>query len=202
MKAAEVKLSKQITNGFYFSCEKCGACCKGFDEGEVYIYLKDIKRLVKYLNKNGKNHTLNTFSKKYLKITSQEFYWKVPKTSLGKTYKVDTLGFKFIGDDEHCEFLGKNNLCTVHEARPFQCQAFPIGWNMLVNNLKNMRDYSKKCPGLKKSFDNKGEFYSKTEILEWAQKEYEIEKEHFLKMKKHNFDIFKLYKFLPRDITC
>ena len=32
--------------------------------------------------------------------------------------------------------------------------------------------------------------------------EYEMEKQFFLKMKKNNFDIFKVYKFLPKDITC
>ncbi|MFX1287925.1 MAG: hypothetical protein ACFFFY_05115 [Promethearchaeota archaeon] len=33
---------------------------------------------------------------------------------MGKTYRVKSLGFKFTGDDEHCQFL-KENVCNIHE---------------------------------------------------------------------------------------
>jgi len=194
----DIKLSKLIESGIEFSCQMCGACCRGFKEGEVYLYKDDIARLAKLLDLTSKAG-LRKFAKKYLKVVDDSFFWKEPGAARAKTYRYKTLGFKFIGDDEHCQFL-KDNKCTVHESRPFQCRAFPIGWNMLINSVKNFIDYSKKCPALHNSLENKGKFYSKEEILKWASEEYEIEKNFFFTMKKNDFDIFKAYKFLPKDI--
>jgi Fe-S-cluster containining protein len=179
----------------------CGKCCRGFDEGEVYIYEDDIIRLTKFLNLKNK-FSLKKFARKYLKLVDKAFFWRESGASRGKKYKFKTLGFKFTDDDEHCEFLGDDNKCTVHKARPFQCIAFPVGWNMLMNSINNFKDYSKKCPGLRNSLKNRGKYYSRKEIIKLASQEYEMEKIFFLKMKKHNFDIFKVYKFLPKDITC
>ncbi len=197
-KTHKIQIAKKFENGVYFKCEMCGACCRGFKDGEVYLYPDDVKKLAKHLNVKG-NSELREFAKKYFKIVDDSFYWKEPDATRAKTYRYKTLGFKFIGDDEHCQFL-KDNKCTIHEARPFQCRAFPIGWNMLINNVKNFIDYSKKCPALHNSLENKGKFYSKEEILEWASEEYEIEKAFFFRMKKNDFDIFKAYKFLSKDI--
>ena len=172
----------------------CGACCKGFNEGDVYVYKEDIERLLQFFHIKNRKSKLKKFTKKYLKIV--ETYFKLK----GKYYKIQLLGFKFIGDDQHCEFLDLNNSCTVHEARPFQCRAFPIGWNMLVENFENFIDYSQKCHGLKDSLKNKGSLYSKQEVLKWARIEYEMERKYYLEMKKNNFDIFKVYKFLPKKL--
>ncbi|MFX1338282.1 MAG: YkgJ family cysteine cluster protein [Promethearchaeota archaeon] len=202
MTSSEIKISKRFEKGVYFSCEMCGACCRGFDEGEVYIYEDDIIRLTKFLNMKNK-FSLRKFARKYLKLVDNTFFWKEPGESRGKNYKFKTLGFKFTGEDEHCEFLGEDNKCTVHKARPFQCIAFPMGWNMLMNSITNFKDYSKKCPALRNSLENEGgHFYSREEIIRLATQEYEMEKRFFLKMKNYNFDIFKVYKFLPKDITC
>lgn len=198
---SEIRISKEFKNGIKFSCQMCGSCCRGFEEGEVYVYEEDIIRLTNFLNLNNK-FSLRKFARKYLKLVDNTFFWREQGASRGKKYKFKTLGFKFTGDDEHCEFLGEDNKCTVHEARPFQCIAFPVGWNMLMNSIANFKDYSKKCPALRNSLENEGNFYSRKEILRLASKEYEMEKEFFLKMKNNNFDIFKVYKFLPKDITC
>ena len=147
----------------------CGACCRGFQEGEVYLYEEDILRITEFLNLKNKI-SLKKFARKYLKLVDNTFYWRDPNESRGKKYKFKTLGFKFIGDDEHCEFLDENNKCMVHQARPFQCIAFPIGWNMLINSISNFKDYSKKCPALRKSLENEGKFYSPEDILRLATK--------------------------------
>jgi len=34
----------------------------------------------------------------------------------------------------------------------------------------------------------------------FLKKEYEMEKKYFLEMKKHDFNILKVYPFLPKDI--
>lgn len=204
MTTGEIKLSKNLENGKEFSCKMCGTCCRGLHEGEVYLYRDDIVRLAKHLKLKGKLG-LRTFARKYVKIIGETFYWKEPGAKRGRNYKFKTLSFKFTGDDDHCYFLDNNNVCTVHKARPFQCRCFPW-WRMMVNSSsgwKNLIVYSKKCPGLRDSLrdslSNKGKFYSRDEILKWAKREYEIEKKFFLEMKKNNFDIYRVYEFLPKN---
>jgi Fe-S-cluster containining protein len=172
----------------------CGDCCRGFNEGEVYLYKDDIFRLANHLNITGMED-LGHFAKKYLKVINDSFFWKNQEAQRGKTYRFKTLGFKFTGKDEHCYFL-KDNVCSVHEFRPFQCQSFPF-WQMMVSNRKNFENYTKKCQGLQVL---KGKYYSREEILNWAKREYEIEKNYFLEMKKNNFDIIKVYPFLPKEM--
>ncbi len=194
MTSTEIKLSKALGNGIEFSCQMCGSCCRGFKDGEVYVYQDDILRLTQSLNIT-KETELRIFAKKFLKVINDSFFWREPEATRGKTYRFKSLGFKFTGDDEHCQFLN-DNTCSVHEARPFQCRCYPF-WQMLVSNRKNFINYSKKCPGLKVM---KGRHYSKEEILDWANREYEMEKKYFLEMKKHNFNILKVYPFLSKDM--
>ena len=190
-----IKLSDKLEHGIEFSCQMCGDCCRGFNEGEVYIYQSDIFRLAKFFNLKRKSE-LKEFAKKHFKIIGDSFYWKGSREKFGRLYKFDTIGFKFTGNDEHCEFLDNNNRCTIHEARPFQCRAFPF-WKMMVTSSKNLLDYAEKCKGLQTL---KGKFYPCEEILNWAEEEYEIEKIYFLEMKKNNFNIFKIYPFLPKSM--
>jgi len=194
----EIKLSKALENGVEFSCQMCGGCCKGLDEGEVYLFKEDIERLALHLNLKGKSG-LREFAIRYLKALDESFFWKEPQAERGKRYKFKTLGFKFTGNDERCAFLVGNE-CTVHSERPYQCRCFPF-WHILVTSRKNYVDYSKKCPGLKDSLVNKGEYYSAEQILIWASEEYEIEKKYFLEMKKNDFNIYKVYPFLPKNFV-
>ena len=193
MTSPEIRISKNLEEGIEFSCQMCGDCCRGFNEGEVYLYEGDILRLAKYLHMTG-IEGLRNFARKYVKVIKDSFFWKEPGAQLGKTYKYKTLGFAFTGEDEHCHFL-KENMCTVHEARPFQCRSFPF-WKMMVSSLRNFQDYTKKCKGLQLL---KGKYYSKEEILNWAKAEYEMEKKYFLELKAKNFDILKVYPYLPKE---
>ena len=174
----------------------CGDCCRGFKEGEVYLYKDDILRLAEFLGITDMNG-LRKFTQKYVKVINDSFFWKDPEAQRGKTYRFKTLGFAFTGDDEHCHFL-KNNECTVHEARPFQCRCFPF-WQMMVKSKKNVIAYAKKCPGLQESLKGNGKYYSREEIQKWAKAEYDIEEKYFLEMKKNNFNILKVYPFLSEE---
>jgi len=192
--SAEIKISRILENGIEFSCQMCGKCCTGFNDGEVYLYKEDILRLADFLKIKGKKE-LRDFAQKYLKVVDDSFFWKDPNAQRGKTYRYKTLGFKFTGEDEHCHFLKGNN-CSVHTARPFQCRSFPF-WQMMVSSTKNFENYAQKCKGLQVL---KGKFYTKEEILNWAQEEYDIEKKYFLEMKKNNFNIMKVHPYLPKEM--
>ncbi|MFX1481506.1 MAG: YkgJ family cysteine cluster protein, partial [Promethearchaeota archaeon] len=164
------------------------------NEGEVYLYKDDILRLADYLKLNNQEG-LKKFAKKYVKVINDSFFWKPSESQRGRTYRFKTLAFRFTGEDEHCHFL-KDNMCSVHEHRPFQCRCFPH-WQILISSPKNFRNYAKKCKGLQNS---EGRYYSREEILEWARKEYEIEKNYFLEIKNHNFNIQKVYPFIPKEM--
>lgn len=194
MTSTEIKISSFLENGIEFSCQMCGDCCRGLKEGEVYLFKDDIRRLVQHLKLKGEQG-YREFAKKYLKVIEDSFKWRAPEEKKAKTYKFKTLAFKFAGKDEHCHFL-KDNICTVHQARPFQCRCFPF-WKMMVTNKKNLLNYSKKCKGLQIL---KGHYYSKEEILGWAKKEYQIEKQYFLEMKNYNFNLLKVYPFLTKKM--
>lgn len=194
MTSTEIKISRNLEKGIEFSCQICGCCCRGFNDGEVYLYKEDILRLTKFLNIKGKKGLMK-FAEKYIKLIDDSFYWKESNEERGKKYSFKTLGFRFTGDDEHCHFL-KNNKCSVHTARPFQCRSFPF-WQMMVSSKKNFDDYTKKCKGLQVL---RGKYYSREEILNWATAEYEIEKKYFLEMKKKNFKICKVYPFLSNNL--
>ena len=172
----------------------CGKCCTGFDDGEVYLYKEDIVRLAEYLNMNTTSG-LKKFARKYIKVIEDKFFWREPGVNKGKNYRFLTLGFKFTDDEEKCHFLN-DKLCSVHRFRPFQCKSFPF-WQMMVSSKINIDIYRNKCKGLQLS---EGKFYSKDQILKWAQDEYEIEKNYFLEMKKNNFNILKVYPFLSKDM--
>ena len=162
------------------------------------MYQDDIKRIAERF-KIKTMSGLKQFAKEYLKVVNDSFFWKEPGAERGKTYRFKSLGFRFTGEDEHCQFL-KDSKCIIHEARPFQCHAFPIGWNMLINSVKNFKDYSKKCPALQNSLENKGKLYSREEIILWANEEYEMEKEYFFEMRRNDFNIFKVYHFLSKEM--
>jgi len=116
--SSAIKLSKTLENGIEFSCQMCGSCCRGFNDGEVYLYQDDIDRLTEFLDISRKSD-LKKFAKKYLKIIDDTFFWKDPEEEKGKTYRFKSVGLQFTGDDEHCQFL-KDTTCSVHEKRPLQ----------------------------------------------------------------------------------
>lgn len=176
----------------------CGGCCRGFNEGEVYLYKDDILRLAKFLNMEDEEG-LKKFAEKYVKVVNDSFFWKESGASRGKTYKYKTLGFAFTGKDEHCHFIDDKNHCTVHKSRPFQCRCFPF-WKMMVTSRSNVIEYAKKCPGLQASLKGQGKYYDRQEIQKWAKAEYEMEKKYFLELKESNFDILKVYPFLTEEM--
>ncbi len=176
----------------------CGECCRGFNDGEVYLYKDDILRLAKIVSMDDEEG-LKNFAQKYVKVINDSFFWKESGAERGKTYKFKTLGFVFTGDDEQCHFLDEKNSCTVHKSRPFQCKCFPF-WKMMVTSRKNVIAYSKKCPGLQASLKGRGKYYNSHEIQEWAKAEYEMEKKYFLEMKERDFDILKVYPFLSEEL--
>ena len=83
MTSTEIKITKILENGIRFSCQMCGGCCRGFNEGEVYLYKDDIFRLADYLNISGMEE-LRNFTKKYVKVINDRFFGRIQKLNEAK----------------------------------------------------------------------------------------------------------------------
>jgi len=121
--------------GLRFKCQGSANCCVSRGSyGFVYLSLKDIKILSKFIELN----TID-FIKLYCDKTNGFTHFKERKKN---------------GD---CQFLS-NKKCSIYKARPTQCRTWPF-WseNMKSKNWNN--EIAKFCPGV-----GKGKVVSKATI--------------------------------------
>ena len=106
-----------------FACQSgCTKCCE--QQGFVYLTESDILRLAAFLKM-----TAPAFERRYVYRTKNIRRLRVPRHA-------------------QCEFL-KEGGCSVHEAKPVQCAAFPF-WPELVENRKEWSKTGEYCPGIGK----------------------------------------------------
>ena len=128
------------SHGLRFSCERCSACCR-HEEGFVYLSGKDTSLLGTALNMD-----FHEFTKVFCR-------W-VP--ALNGTVKL-SLKEKSNFD---CIFWEQNG-CSVYEARPLQCRAFPF-WHSVLSSKKNWNLTAQSCPGI-----GQGKLHSRDSIKKW-----------------------------------
>ena len=109
-------------NGLKFKCTKCGKCCTGAP-GFVWLSTNDVEKIASFLK-----ISIPAFKKNYTRQVKN-------KTSLIE----DSITFD-------CIFL-KNKKCTIYEARPLQCKAFPFWKDNLLSEEK-WNSISKICEGI------------------------------------------------------
>ncbi len=95
-----------------FKCTACGKCCSGLSEDyAVFLNDDDVHRLAQHF-----------------KCSSAEFaqrYCELSVVDVGQiSLQLYTLKYTKNGQ---CVFLGEDNLCEVHEAKPMQCACGPFG---------------------------------------------------------------------------
>src|SRR5438067_7358312 len=106
-----------------FECQPgCTKCCE--QQGFVYLTESDIPRLAAFLGM-----AVDAFEHRYVYRTRNLRRLRVPRHA-------------------QCEFL-KDGGCSVHEAKPLQCAAFPY-WPELVGNKKNWTKTGEWCTGIGK----------------------------------------------------
>jgi len=128
-----------IRRGLRFECQPdCGKCCTHDErEGSVFLEPGDIDRLAKHLG-----------------VRTQAFASKHTTNDYGD---IELAKKK----DGSCRFLENAN-CTVYEARPLQCRAypfFPLDGYTPIESRYTWRYEKKFCPGI-----GKGRLYKKAEI--------------------------------------
>ncbi len=188
-------LCDSASSGISFKCQQCGTCCSKDSEGYIFIFIKDIEKISK-----GLQISKEDFAKRYLSITKYEYtIWDENLEDTKNTKIIDTLVLNFEQSSD-CVFLftedGKK-LCKIYQTRPVQCDLFPY-WSMIMTSEKNFRRTIKYCKGLQKNLDDNYQF-SPEEIKKKICIERVLEREYFNRMKDVDFNIFRIYPFLPPD---
>lgn len=106
-----------------FSCRRCGHCCHG--RGGIVVGQRDLPRLLAYFHME-KNEFLSRYT--------EEFDGKPTLVT---------------GDDGYCLFFKEGAGCTIHEARPDVCRAWPYFRGNLIDEL-SFAMAKEDCPGIAK----------------------------------------------------
>lgn len=111
-------------NGPVFSCQQCGQCCYG--AGGIVLSDHDSQRLARFLNLD-----VQSFLDRFAEYVAEKYRLQV-------------------GADNYCVFF--QNGCSVHEAKPDVCRAWPFFRGNLQDSqsLEMAKDY---CPGIRKDAD-------------------------------------------------
>jgi len=188
-------LCDSVSSGFTFQCQQCGKCCSSDTEGYIFMYMVDIVKASENLQISKEE-----FAKRYLSITKYEYsIWDENLEDTKNTKIIDTLVLNFEQSSD-CLFLysedGKK-LCKIYQTRPIQCDLFPF-WSMIMTSEENFRRTLKYCEGLQKNLDADCRF-SPEEIKKKICIERELERDYYNQMKEVDFNIFRVYPFLPPD---
>jgi len=121
-------------SGLRFACQGSGRCCTARDGyGYVYLSLQDRRRLATLLS-------LRTavFTRRYCQKTGGLYHLADP--------------------DADCRFL-RGRACSVYEARPTQCRAWPF-WTENLRPGVWEKEVASFCPGV-----GKGPVFSRAAIV-------------------------------------
>lgn len=128
--------------GLRFECLRCHACCR-HEPGFVYLSDTDIQRLARHLGLDEA-----AFLSSYARcVPGPDGSWVY---SLKEKTNFDCIFWK--------------DGCTVYEARPLQCQAYPF-WPRIVATPESWRNEARYCPGI-----DQGQEHPIHEVAEWVRR--------------------------------
>lgn len=116
-----------------FECTGCGACCKR--HGEVYVTDKELAEIINYMDTHHITNPLTHIRQEH------EGLWAIP-----------------IPEQGACPLLGKDDRCTVHEVKPWQCRAYPF-WPEVMQSKDSWTEEGLFCEGI-----NRGKEHPSSEI--------------------------------------
>jgi len=142
----EVVLSEKTfyQDGLQFSCTGCHDCCR-HDPGYVFLTEDDVEKILDHLS-----ITLEDFLNKYCRIEN-----------IGPFKRVSLI------EKENYDCIFWNQGCTIYEARPLQCRAYPF-WANILGDRDSWNAEGNSCPGI-----NQGKLHSREDIEKWLQSRIE-----------------------------
>ena len=114
--------------GLRFSCARCSACCR-YDSGFVFLSRNDVSRLEALFNMG------------YREFTEAFCRW-VPSEN-----GTERLSLKEKSNYDCIFWSTEKEGCSVYEARPIQCRAFPF-WASVINSEESWESTAAGCPGI------------------------------------------------------
>ena len=128
--------------GLRFSCNRCSACCC-HESGFVFLSMNDASRLGAALDMN------------YAAFIEAFCRW-VPSEN-----GAERLSLKEKANYDCIFWSQEKGGCSVYEARPLQCRAFPF-WASVLNSKESWESTAAGCPGM-----GQGAFFSFDSIEKW-----------------------------------
>lgn len=125
-------------DGLHFSCTRCSACCR-HQPGYVFLSRVDLDALCAH---TGLDEA--AFRQRYTRVNDFGF---ARRLSLTEKPNYD------------CIFWDQG--CTVYQARPLQCRAFPF-WSSVLADKSTWDDHANDCPGM-----NHGKIHQSADIEAW-----------------------------------
>ena len=129
-------------SGLRFECTRCSRCCR-HTPGYVFLSPADLTRLAR-----AKGITEDEFREQYCRVVDLGL---ATRLSLKEKPNFDCI-------------LWENGGCSMYEARPLQCRAFPF-WSAVVASREAWEEQAKSCPGM-----NRGPVHSAEEIEQWLRR--------------------------------
>jgi Fe-S-cluster containining protein len=132
--------------GLRFSCTRCSTCCR-YESGFVFLSKKDVDVLVRALQM-GYNDFIETYCR-WVPVEGGRY-----QLSLKEKLDYDCIFWK--------------DGCSLYEARPLQCRAFPF-WRSILVSSQAWKTAAASCPGM-----GKGTLHKRDKI-EWYVGQQQIE---------------------------
>jgi len=132
--------------GLCFSCTRCSACCR-HESGFVFLSGKDAVMLIAALKMEYRKF-IHAYCRWVPSVNGTE------QLSLKEKSNFDCIFWAF---SEAAQTGG----CSVYEARPLQCRAFPF-WPSIVGDKSSWKSAAGECPGM-----NRGILHSGDTIEKW-----------------------------------
>jgi Fe-S-cluster containining protein len=135
----EVMGDRWYQKGLNFTCTRCSRCCR-HDSGYVFLSETDISALASHFSLDRQ-----AFIKRY--CTSVD---------LGLAKRISLIE----QENFDCVFW-KDGGCSVYDARPLQCRAYPF-WPQILDSPASWQDVRHECPGI-----DVGTWHSPETIESW-----------------------------------
>jgi len=129
--------------GLRFSCTRCSACCR-HESGFVFLSEEDASRLGTALNMEYKE-----FAEAFCRWVPLEN--GIERLSLKEKPNYD------------CIFWVQDRGCSVYEARPAQCRAFPF-WASVLDSEESWEAAAAGCPGI-----GRGPLFPAASMEKWLE---------------------------------
>lgn len=114
--------------GLRFSCTRCSACCR-HESGFVFLSRKDVSALTAALSVD------------FASFVAGFCRWVPSENGSAR------LSLKEKANYDCIFWSAETEGCSVYEARPIQCRAFPF-WPSIVSSEKNWKSAAQECPGI------------------------------------------------------